>query len=490
MGGRYRDSCCIENSSEFIFFPKLESALTIERDARKYTRKLSTLNGVTVDISRTSRIAKAAAVAGSLALLATGCGGSNNAADEQPASADNPVTLTVTTFGTMGLDALYAKYESQNPGVKIQATNIDTGGNALTDWKTKQAAGAGLPDVQAVEEGWLGQVMAVSDSFADLRDYGAGEISSQWVDWKVQQATDDEGRIIGYGTDIGPMGLCYNADLYKKAGLPSERDAVVELFGGDNATWEKFVDVGKDYVKASDEAFYDQSGFVWNSMVNQLGEGYYKADGTLNIEGNTQLRERWDLLADAASNGLSSGQTQWDWGKGQAFIDGSFATMPCPGWMLGVAKGQIEGAGGDAASGWDFADVFPGGPANWGGTFLTVPTTSEHPAEAAKLAQWLTSAESQAAAFEEAGAFPSSLEAQQSEAVTGANELTKFFNDAPIGTILASRAEGVKAQFKGPNDSVIQEQVFGPATIALDSGTDGQSAWNDALSTLKNLDIK
>ena len=74
MGGRYRDSCCIENSSEFIFFPKFESALTIERDARKYTRKLSTLNGVTVDISRTSRIAKAAAVAGSLALLATGGG--------------------------------------------------------------------------------------------------------------------------------------------------------------------------------------------------------------------------------------------------------------------------------------------------------------------------------------------------------------------------------------------------------------------------------
>ncbi len=443
-----------------------------------------------MDISRTSRIAKATALVGTLALLATGCGGNNNAAEEEPASADNPITLTVTTFGTMGLDSLYDKYEAENPGVKIEATNIDTGGNALTDWKTKQAAGAGLSDVQAVEEGWLGQVMAVSDSFTDLRDHGASDISSQWVDWKVQQATDAEGRIIGYGTDIGPMGLCYNADLFKEAGLPSDRDEVAELFGGDSATWEKFVDVGKQYVGASDKAFYDQSGFVWNSMVNQLDEGYYKADGTLNIEGNTQLRERWDLLADAAAGGLSSGQTQWDWGKGQAFIDGSFATMPCPGWMLGVVKGQIEGAGGDSTNGWDFADVFPGGPANWGGTFLTVPETSEHPAEAAKLAQWLTSADSLAVAFEAAGAFPSNLEAQASEAVTGANDLTKFFNDAPVGTILANRAEGIKAQFKGPNDSVIQEQVFGPATIALDSGTDGDSAWNDALATLKDLDIK
>jgi cellobiose transport system substrate-binding protein len=80
--------------------------------------------------------------------------------------------------------------------------------------------------------------------------------------------------------------------------------------------------------------------------------------------------------------------------------------------------------------------------------------------------------------------------AQTDPGVTGSNDLSKFFNDAPVGEILASRSEGVKAQFKGANDSVIQEQVFGPATIALDKGTDGKSAWNDALTTLKNLDLK
>ena len=440
--------------------------------------------------ARTSQIAKAVALVGSIALLATGCGGNSEGSNEEAASADNPVTLTITTFGTMGLDSLYAEYEKDNPGVTIDATNIDTGGNALTDWKTKQAAGAGLPDIQAVEEGWLGQVMSVSDSFTDLRDYGAGDITGDWVDWKVEQATDPDGRIIGYGTDIGPMGLCYNSKLFEEAGMPSERAEVAELFGGQDATWEDFFTVGKDYVEKSDKPFYDQSGFVWNSMVNQLDEGYYKADGSLNVEGNTALRERWDLLADGAQNGLSSAQTQWVWGKGQAFLDGSFATMPCPGWMLGNVKGQVEGAGGDSSAGWDFADVFPGGPANWGGTFLTVPTTSEHPTEAAKLAQWLTSATSLATAFENAGTFPSNLEAQQSETVTGENELTEFFNDAPIGEILANRAAGVKAQFKGPNDSVIQEQVFGPATIALDKGTDGEKAWNDALATMQDLDIK
>ncbi|WP_431711123.1 extracellular solute-binding protein [Glutamicibacter uratoxydans] len=436
-----------------------------------------------------ARISAAVASAAALALTVTSCSGGTTASDE-PASTDNPVTLTVTTFGSMGLDALYEQYEDENPGVTIDATNIDTGGNALTDWKTKQAAGSGLPDVQAVEEGWLGQVMSVSDTFVDLRDHGASDIQDDWVPWKSAQATDPDGRIIGYGTDIGPQGICYNGVLLEEAGLPSDRAEVAELLGGADATWEDFFSAGKDYESATGKAWYDQSGFVWNAMVNQLPEGYYKADGSLNIEGNTELRQRWDLLADAAASGLSAAQTQWDWGKGQAFVDGSFATFICPGWMLGVVKGQVEAAGGVAESGWDFADVFPGGPANWGGTFLTVPEQSEHPAEAAKLAQWLTNAQSQAAAFEAAGTFPSNIEAQSDPMVTGQNELTAFFNDAPIGEILGNRAQGVEAQFKGADDSVIQEQVFGPATIALDRGTDGASAWDSALETLTNLDIK
>ena len=44
------------------------------------------------------------------------------------------------------------------------------------------------------------------------------------------------------------------------------------------------------------------------------------------------------------------------------------------------------------------------------------------------------------------------------------------FNDAPVGEILGSRAEGVHAQFKGPDDSVIQEQVFGAAVKEIDAG--------------------
>ncbi|MFD5863327.1 ABC transporter substrate-binding protein [Agromyces sp. NPDC127015] len=434
-------------------------------------------------LSRRTRGAVAIAGAASIALLATACSTGGGASAE-----GEDITLTVTTFGTQGLEGLYEQYEADHPGITIKATNIDTGGNALTDWQTKQAAGAGLPDVQAVEEGWLSKVMQVSDSFTDLRDYGADDLSDQWVDWKVKQATDADGRIIGYGTDIGPEGLCYNGKLFEEAGLPSDREGVAALFGGEDASWEKFFEVGKAYHDKTGKAFYDQSGFVWNSMVNQLPEGYYTADGELNVEGNAELEARWALLAQGAADGLSSNQTQWDWGGGKAFTDGSFATFVCPGWMLGVVKGQVEAAGGDATTGWDFADVFPGGAANWGGAFLTVPTTSKHPKEAAELAEYLTNAQSQVAAFQAAGTFPSNVEAQADAGVTGESELTAFFNDAPVGEILGSRAEGVVAQYKGPDDSVIQEQVFGPSIQELDSGkADGPTAWQHALDLLDQL---
>nr|WP_274636745.1 ABC transporter substrate-binding protein [Microbacterium bovistercoris] len=438
--------------------------------------------------SRALRRTAVAIAATSTAVLAlAGCAGSGGS---DSGDSNEKITLTVTTFGAMGMDDLYKQYESDHPGITIKATNIDTGGNALTDWQTKQAAGAGLPDVQSVEEGWLSKVMQVSDSFTDLTKYGADDTKGDWVPWKVQQATDKDGRIIGYGTDIGPEGLCYNSKLFAAAGLPTDRDKVAEYFGGADATWDKFFQIGKDYHDKTGKAWYDQSGFVWNSMVNQLPEGYYKSDGTLNVKDNADLKARWALLAQGAADGLSSNQTQWDWGGGKAFTDGSFAVFVCPGWMLGNVKGGAESAGGDASTGWDFADVFPGGPANWGGSFLTVPTTSKHPKEAAELAAYLTSASSEVAEFQKAGAFPSVVKAQSDPGVTGESELTKFFNDAPIGEILAKRAEGVKAQYKGPDDAVIQEQVFGPSIQQLDSGkADGTKAWNNAMKLLDQLVI-
>ncbi|HWV48785.1 MAG TPA: ABC transporter substrate-binding protein [Microbacterium sp.] len=428
----------------------------------------------------TRRMLVTASVASVAALALAGCSASNEPAE---GSSDEKVTLTITTFGTFGYEDLYKEYEDLHPNVTIEATNIDTGGNARTDAFTKIAAGSGLSDIVAIEEGWLGAVMEVSDTFADLTEYGIEDRKSDWLEWKYDQATDADGRVIGYGTDVGPSGICYNGAAFEAAGLPSDRESVATLLEGD---WENFFAVGQEYTDKTGKAWYDHSGFVWNSMVNQLDEGYYTADGELNVEGNAELKERFELLGAATEGGQSAAQAAWDWNGGKSFVDGTFATFVCPGWMLGVVQGQVEAGGGDASTGWDFADVFPGGAANWGGAWLSIPESSEHKEAAAELADWLTQPEQQVKQSTAAGNFPSTVEAQETLAADATPN--EFFNDAPTGAILAERAKGVVAQFKGPDDSVIQENVFGPALSALDRGeTDTQGAWDQALSLLNEL---
>ena len=80
----------------------------------------------------------------------------------------------------------------------------------------------------------------------------------------------------------------------------------------------------------------------------------------------------------------------------------------------------------------------------------------------------------------------STVEAQ--ETLSAEATPNAFFNDAPTGAILAERAKGVVAQFKGADDSVIQENVFGPALSGLDRGeTDTQGAWDAAVKLLNEL---
>lgn len=425
---------------------------------------------------RTAAGAAILASSASLALVLSGC--SAGAADDS----NEPITLTITTFGTMGIDANYAAYEEAHPNITIEATNLENGGAGRDDAYAKIAAGTGLSDVVAIEEGWLSSIRDVSDAFVDFNDYGFADQAKAdgFLDWKVAQGTDASGRVFGVPLDIGPEGLCYRGDLFAAAGLPSDRDEVRDLFGGDNATWQKYYEVGAEYQAATGKPFFHNPSFQWNAFVNQLDEGYYKKDGTtLNIEDNQAMKDQLNLIVENASEGAGLPA----WGVGDQAKQDLFATYICPSWMLGVVSGYYDA--GTTDSGWDFADVMPGGSANWGGSFLGVSETSEHKEAAAALALWLAAPEQNKVAFEAAGPFPSSTEGQK----LVASSTNAFFNDAPVGEIFGSRSQGVVAQVKGSEDSVIQDNVFGAILDKISQGeiTSGDDAWAQAMDLLHQL---
>ena len=127
-------------------------------------------------------------------------------------------------------------------------------------------------------------------------------------------------------------------------------------------------------------------------------------------------------------------------------------------------RGNAEGV-----EGWDIANVFPGGGGNWGGSYLTVPAQGDHIEEATEVAAWLTAPEQQVKAFQDKKTFPSQVDALTMPEVTDA--VDPFFNDAPIGQILADRAEAVTVQpHKGPKYSDIL-QAFQAAVLRVDDGS-------------------
>ncbi len=413
------------------------------------------------------------------AVSAAACGGGGG---DVPAAAgpNEHVDLTLATFTEFGYEALIPEYERLHPNIKITHRKTGQGGPYAQDMMTKLAAGSGLADVQAVEEGHLSDILSKPSKFNDLSQIGPSGVSpDRWLSWKYDAGKDKNGKLIGYGTDIGPLAMCYRKDLLAAAGLPSDPQAVKPLF----ATWDSYFAAGAQYTAKTGKAWFDSAAQNFNSMVNQLPVGYLDTNDKLTVENNQGIKDAWAKVTDAVAKGESAKLTAFsnEWNSG--FKQSAFATKACPAWMLGVIKEQ---AGPDNAGKWAVTAAFPGGGGNWGGSYLTVPKQSKHPREAAELAAWLTAPEQQIKAFEAKGNFPSQAKALESPQLLNATDA--YFGGAKIGELFAEQAKKVaKPQYKGPNDGQIQENVASPALQSVEQGASAADGWQRLVDGAKKL---
>ncbi|EPD84436.1 cellobiose transport system substrate-binding protein [Microbacterium sp. oral taxon 186 str. F0373] len=417
------------------------------------------------------RIGLVAGVATTSALVLAGCAGGGGGA--KTADPNEKVTLTVATFNDFGYsDELFAEYTKQHPNVTIVHNKAATSNDARANYFQKLGK-TGLADIEAIEVDWLPEVMKYSDLLAPV----PADLKSRWLDWKVKAATDAKDNLIGYGTDIGPEGVCYRSDLFAAAGLPTDRESVAKLLTGD---WKTYFDAGAKYTAATGKAFFDSAGGTYQGMINQVEAAYENpSDGKIAID--PKVETIYNQVLDAAKT-QSAHLSQWsdDWFAG--LTNGSFATMLCPGWMLGVISGNAKDV-----KGWDIANVFPGGGGNWGGSYLTVPANGKNVAAAQQLADWLTSPDTQLMAFEKAGTFPSQVDAMKSDTLLSAKN--EFFNNAPTGQILTDRANAVTVSpFKGQFYFQVNDAMQ-KALTRVEEGTQDKAAswaqWQTEVAAIK-----
>jgi cellobiose transport system substrate-binding protein len=159
-----------------------------------------------------------------------------------------------------------------------------------------------------------------------------------------------------------------------------------------------------------------------------------------------------------------------EWNAG--FKNGTFAATFCPSWMTGIVQ---TNSGTDNKGKWDVAAV-PGGSGNWGGSWLSVPTQSKHPKEAAELAAFLTNAKSQVAAFQKSGPLPTNLQALQDPAFQSYTNV--YFNNAPTGKIFGGSVANIKPLVLGPKHQAVKEKALEPALQAYEQGKlTASAAW-------------
>lgn len=208
-----------------------------------------------------TRTARRVVVLATIASLGTGllAGCADDGKDSSGSSSEGggkgKTKITLGLFGTAGFEesGLYKEYEKLHPDIDIQQTVVERNENYYPALVNHLTTNSGLQDIQMVEVGNIAEIVETQASkLLDLSKYGK---ESDYLDWKWKQATTKDGQTIGVGTDIGPMAICYRTDLFKAAGLPTDREEVGKLWAG---SWDKFVDVGKQYqAKAKGTTFLD-----------------------------------------------------------------------------------------------------------------------------------------------------------------------------------------------------------------------------------------
>jgi cellobiose transport system substrate-binding protein len=439
-----------------------------------------------------TRKAAVIAVAGlaACATLITGCSsdskdsGSGGGGDKA-ASTTEKITLRIGDYGSFGYDdktgaKLFAEYHQLHPNITIKEDNVSDSTQYWNALKLHLNQQSGLDDVQAIEIGFVAN--AVQPQFASkfvdfktVKGFNAGD----WPDYKEKEATTTDGKIIGVGTDVGPTAICYRKDMFKAAGLPSDRDSVAALWSGD---WQKFVNVGKQFQASAPAgvSFTDSASGLFNAALASQTDQYSDASGKLIYDTSTGVKTAWNLATDAIADKLTAKLDQFDSTWISAFKNNKFATVACPSWMIG----QVATNSGPSNQGkWDIAA--PPQPGNWGGSFLGVPKSGKHVAEATAFAQWLTAPAQQVKVFQKFGNIPSTTAGLDDPAV--ANTTNPYFPGTPIGKIFTDTAKNIKPAPIGPNDGLVKDTITKNGLLNMEQrGASKDSTWSKIQKQVKD----
>ena len=223
-------------------------------------------------------------------LVVLGLAAAALAASTASGSRSDTVTLRVGLFGDFGYHDLYVKYEKAHPNIDIKE-DIESYPDHHSNLAKHLAVGSGADDIESVEVGFISQFKSQPNLFVEPEQDGRQEPAEAVAGLEVAAVDRADGAQIGLGTDVGSLAICYRRDLFKKAGLPTDRKAVSALW----PTWQKFVAVGKRFQQHAPKgiSFIDSGSNVFNAIIGQLNPAYYDSHGKVVVGSNPKVKTAW-----------------------------------------------------------------------------------------------------------------------------------------------------------------------------------------------------
>jgi len=221
-------------------------------------------------------------------------------------------------------------FQKDYPDIEIEQGVIL---NRNTELLLALSAGAGIPDIVALESSHLPQFVALK---------GLADITQETLPWynKIDQgkwpATKDRnGRVYGMPTDSGPVALFYRRDVFEQAGFPSDPDSVHALLD----TWDDLYEVGKQIKAATGKFIFPQAKTnndfrIFESLLWQQEAGYVDREGKLTINSPKVVRTL-EYLGKLWKEGLLLDTVWWTAGWYAALDAGMVATLPNAVWLGG-----------------------------------------------------------------------------------------------------------------------------------------------------------
>ena len=274
-----------------------------------------------------------------------------------------------------------------------------------TAMTTALATSSGLPDVMALEYGYLGR-FALGGGLEDLEQapFLAGSALPKLVPFAVAQGRSGASGLSAMPTDIGPGVMFYRQDLLKKAQL-----AETDLTG----SWDGFIRSGQQLKKSTGAYLVAHARDIKDIVIRgnvPAGQGiYFDAQGKSVIDSAERFRKGFELARRIRSEGLDAKVNAWSNEWGESLKRGQVASQMMGAWLGGHLQNWLA----PNTSGLWRSTVLPERVAiSWGGTFYAIPKKAVHKELAWDLIKHLTLNRSQQEmAFEKFNAFPALIEA-------------------------------------------------------------------------------